>query len=167
MCILKMIFLVATLIFGMPLISRAGEPYFVAPSGKPICFSIESLERQLCISPGQLSGVIMVVLPNADQGKLVCEGVEVEAYDYLPRDVLEWLVYVPYGPESNDSVGLIPDAEDADYAVVSLITSDLPRINSVSIPVGLYAWRQAHRAYWSDALATLAVMTQSGNPQTA
>lgn len=128
-----------------------------APNGTLIELDAARLEELFGIEAGRLSGLTVTELPDPGQGVLFCEGVEVAAYDYLPRASLDWLVYLPYGEECSARVGLLPDAGQAAYTVVSLLSTDQPDAAQISLPAALAAWKKAENGYWAHALEPLEV----------
>jgi hypothetical protein len=153
----KIVLLSLALIVQLALACAAQEPGETTgdePAGEPgvIGFTADGLERQLGLSPGELGGVTIAELPDPERGMLVCEGVEVEPYDYLPRESLDWLVYVPYEEDSPTRIAVIPDTSHALYTVISLVDDEEADGEAVAVDAAMYAWAQAKWGYYRSIL---------------
>lgn len=159
MCRLSRMFLFA-LIFSAALalqVSAAESSCaFRAKNGALIELDAKLLEEALGLGGGVLSGVTVVSLPDPSVGRLICEGVEVERYDYLSRKELEWLVYEPFLGESAARMTLLPDSANGDCAVVALYSSDRDAPLSLTVSADFLAWRQAQNRYWAHVAALAA-----------
>ncbi|MEG1849804.1 MAG: hypothetical protein RR197_04525 [Oscillospiraceae bacterium] len=142
-----------------PCAAESASAIYRGRNGAVINLDTVSLEAHLGIKKGQLDGVTVAALPDPALGALICEGVEVELYDYLPRAALDWLVFTPSCAESVARIALLPDARGAEHGmVVALVSTDFPAARPVvSVDAEWLAWRQANGSYW----AHLAVLTDS------
>lgn len=82
-------------------------------SGDVLEFSAEDLERRIGLATGALKGVTVTALPTPVQGALVLEGVEVEPYEFLDRNDLNKLCFVPNEAAASASLTLLPQGHDA------------------------------------------------------
>jgi hypothetical protein len=147
--------LFACLLFTLRISAAETACSFHANNGSFIELDAQSLEEGLGLQRGRLAGLTVVSLPDPLLGRLFCEGVEVECYDYLSRGALDWLVYEPFFDESAAQLTLLPDATGASYGVIALLSTDQPSLLSLTVSVDLLAWRQAQNRYWAHAYALI------------
>lgn len=98
-------------------------------SGEVLEFSAEDLELRLGLSPQSLNGITLTKLPNSEQGVLMLEGVGVDTYDFITRDDLDKLCFVPNEDVVVASMMFIPRAEDdstAELEISVLAEPNLP-----------------------------------------
>lgn len=104
-------------------------------SGEVLEFSAEDLELRLGLKPQSLSGITITRLPK--NGALVLEGVDVEAYDFINRDEVNNLCFVPNEDAVAASLTFIPRAGDVSTAelTISVLTEPNlpPEVQSLSI----------------------------------
>jgi hypothetical protein len=102
----------AEVIFAVkPVLSVQGEARSCAISvaqGEALEFSAADLERRLGIDQRGLDGMTVTALPSLDQGELVVDGVELEPYEFLTRQEIDRLVFVPNEEAAFASLTLIP-----------------------------------------------------------
>lgn len=63
--------------------------------GEVLELPADDLERRMNLAAGQLRGITVVNLPAPGEGALMLEGVEVEPYQFIPRDAMQTLCFVP------------------------------------------------------------------------
>lgn len=109
----------------------------------------ESIESALSLEKGTLSGITVTSLPPSDSGRLVCEGVEVEKFDYLPRRSLDWLVYEAYSENSEASFSFLPDGtEEASECCLSLSLEGAE--GKIEASETYLVFKRAESGYFSD-----------------
>lgn len=136
------------LIFAMAaqVSAQAPEGFFFGDG----CVDLSGVKNIL----GKKAGSTAVLeIPAADEGRLFCEGVEVERFDILSRKELDSLVFMPANENAVSRLVLLPivpggqNAESINLAV----TSGRPDTAAASdIPAGLYAWAWARQSYFSE-----------------
>ena len=109
----------------------------------------EVIEEKLDIQKGSLNGITVTSLPNSDDGRLICEGVEVMEYDYLPRKSLDWLVFESFSYGCAASFSALPDIGKEACECVVLIGNNGDTQN-VLISSDILAWKQAENRYFCD-----------------
>lgn len=82
------------------------------PAGEILEFSARDLERRLGLRAPTLSGIMITTLPKEEQGLLVLDGVEVDAFDFIDRSCLDRLCFVPNESAAAASMTFIPQAAD-------------------------------------------------------
>lgn len=104
-------------------------------SGEVLEFSAEDLELRLGLQSQSLSGITVTRLP--EHGALVLDGVDVEAYDFLGRDEVDRLCFVPNEGAVAASLMFIPRAGDASSAELAISVlaepNALPQVQSLSL----------------------------------
>jgi hypothetical protein len=94
-----------------PVLSVQGEARSLAismDSGGTLEFSAADLERRLGLGTRGLDGMTVTMLPSLGQGELVVDGVELEPYEFLTRQEIDRLVFVPSEEAAFASLTLIP-----------------------------------------------------------
>lgn len=109
----------------------------------------DCIEEALSLPSGSLDGITVASLPQSESGRLICEGIEVEVFDYITREELDWLVFEAFfGGTATFSI--LPDAK-ADSQEYVLTLNDDKSVESVVIRSDMFAWRQVENEYFSEA----------------
>jgi hypothetical protein len=147
------IFLLSLLVLLLALPCAAVEGVGVVAAGVSDSLTADFFEEALGLSAGTLRGVTVCSLPVADAGRLICEGVAVEKFDYLPRESLDWLVFESFAEETSATFSILPDtAEDCVESTLTLV-SDPTLAESVFLTDSELSWRRAAQAYFSAVWA--------------
>jgi len=106
-------------------------------SGEILEFSAEDLEMRLELKPQSLNGITVTSLPK--HGELVLDGVAVDAFEYIPRDMIDNLCFVPDDRAGAANMLIIPRAPYSEQAASTELTISVlarenlpPRIENAS-----------------------------------
>lgn len=80
--------------------------------GEVLEFSAGDLELRMGLAPDTLRGITVTALPPQHQGVLVLQGVEVDPYQFITRDELDELCFVPGGGAVAASLTLLSQGHD-------------------------------------------------------
>ena len=126
------------------------ESALLVSSGVSEAFDASTLERTLGLTEGELRGVTVSSLPDGSAGRLICEGVEVEAFDYLPREALDWFVFESFSDETAASFFVLPDTgEVSETCTLSILSEETPA-DPVSVANGALLWQRVQNHYFSS-----------------
>lgn len=89
-------------------------------SGEILEFSAVDLELRLGLKPQSLGGITVTRTPRPEQGELILEGVGVDNFDFINRDDIDKLCFVPNEDTLAASMMFIPRAEDAAAAELAI-----------------------------------------------
>lgn len=84
-----------------------------AVKGEVLEFTAADLERRLGLAVGSLGGITITAAPPSVQGALFLDGVEVQPYDFLERQELDRLCFVPGDAAVSANVTFLPQSKDA------------------------------------------------------
>lgn len=108
----------------------------------------ERIEEALSLPKNSLNGITVTSLPQLEYGRLICEGIEIEAFDYIPRESLDWLVFESFSDKTS-AFAVLPDS-DIDISECMLSLGDDLSSETVVIRSDILAWKQAEDSYFSD-----------------
>lgn len=108
------------------------------------------IESALSLPFGSLDGITVTSLPKPECGRLVCEGVAVEAFDYIPRKALDWLVFEEFYEGAAAAFAVLPDTKsNAEECMLTL--NGEKSDESIVIRSDILAWKQVENGYFSGA----------------
>jgi len=120
-------------IFGIQSVLGTPDPpaacIISAVKGEVLEFTAADLERRLGLADGSLGGITITAVPPSVQGGLFLDGVEVQPYDFLERQELNRLCFVPGDAAVSASLTFLPQSKDAaptTMAIRILAGSNLP-----------------------------------------
>lgn len=109
-------------------------------SGEVLEFSPEDLELRLGLKPQSLDGITVTSLPKANQGEIVLEGVSVDPFEFISRDKISQLCFVPGDEAVSTSLTIIPRAKDASTTNLAITVlaapNGPPEVQSANIETG-------------------------------
>lgn len=83
-------------------------------------FSTRDLEIRLGLNDGMLQGGTFTALPSVVQGELILNGIGLEAYQFLTREELNQLCFVPNEKSKNAVMTLLPQGHDSKPVQISV-----------------------------------------------
>ncbi len=98
-------------------------------SGEVLEFSADDLELRLGLKPQSMSGITVTSLPKAEQGQLVLDGVDIDSFEFIDRENVDKLCFVPSETAVSANMTLIPRAAEGtttDLAINVLAEQNLP-----------------------------------------
>lgn len=86
----------------------AAEATLAVQAGSVYCFTAQTLEKQLEMPAGSLTGLTVTELPPASQGQLMLDGVGLPLYSQLDRSDIDRLCFVPAQAGDYARIGILP-----------------------------------------------------------
>ena len=130
----------------------ADESSFEATSLSNIEISLAQICAPLNVNSDEITGITFTRIPDENTGTLICSGVAVEAYDYVPKSELEWLIYVPF-TDKETSFSYIPNSKKEVYANCT-ITLPYDDLESRAMMDSKVVFAMVGARYWTSVLNT-------------
>lgn len=109
-------------------------------SGEVLEFSPEDLELRLGLRPQSLDGITVTSLPRPEQGEIVLEGVNVDVFEFISRDKISQLCFVPGDEAVSASLTIMPRAKDASTVNMAITVlaapNGSPEVQGANIETG-------------------------------
>lgn len=97
-------------------------------AGEVLEFSPEDLELRLGLKPQSLVGITVASLPRPEQGEIVLEGINVDPFEFISRDKISQLCFVPGEEAVSASLTIIPRADKDSTANLAISVIAAPNI---------------------------------------
>ena len=134
--------------------AKQNNEYIVASSEIVIEIGADTIKS--LFDNSSVKGITILETPDSKIGSLICEGVEVEQYDYLKAESLDWLVYESFVKDRASRISILADLPKPQHSNLTIITGDDSSTAAVTMPADIYAWRQVVANYYSYASAVAA-----------
>lgn len=98
-------------------------------AGSVLEFSAADLERRMGLGANTLQGITVTNLPSDAQGAFVLDGVEVNPYEFINREALDRLCFVPNETAVSASATFVPQGKGAVTTNLAISVMDVPNVS--------------------------------------
>ncbi|MCI8497020.1 MAG: hypothetical protein HFE85_02055 [Clostridiales bacterium] len=101
-------------------------------TGETLEFSAQDLACRLGIPEHSIQSAVLTSVPDPQDGRLLIDGIEVNAYTRLKADELDRMVFVPTPEADKASLTLLPNGQSKTEVSITLHDNELPLLNAES-----------------------------------
>lgn len=98
---------------SIPAAQEYNQSIFSVQTGEILELTPQSLERRMGMQSLELRGITVMQLPDISDGELILEGVAVEQYQFISREELDTLCFVPREAAVAANITVLPQGADS------------------------------------------------------